>query len=50
MVSYSRCCDIEHCAHLAVGVRWTVSDNDRANGNAEQDSDASRNYVAVNKT
>jgi 3-oxoacyl-[acyl-carrier protein] reductase len=50
MVSYSRCCDIEHCPHLAVGVRWTVSDNDRANGNAEQDSDASRNYVAVNKT
>ena len=29
---------------------WTVSDNDRANGNAEQNSDASRNYVARNKT
>lgn len=29
---------------------WTVSDNDRANGNAEQDSVASRNYVARNKT
>jgi 3-oxoacyl-[acyl-carrier protein] reductase len=27
-----------------------VSDNDRSNGNAEQDSDASRNYVALNKT
>eukprot|EP01052_Picozoa_sp_SAG31_P012851 SAG31_NODE_761_length_12276_cov_4.530673_5_plen_84_part_00 len=38
------------CCHLKVAPGWTVSDNDRANGNAEAESEASRNYVERNKT
>ena len=35
---------------ISLRTGWTVSDNDRDNGNAEADSDASRNYVENTKT